>query len=72
MTDPAPAPQRITIEELQGMFGPSIPIEAAQVLWCGLFDPDTARQKLKEIAARPPAAEEIALARSGDGAGGAG
>jgi hypothetical protein len=57
MTDPAPAPQRITIEELQGMFGPSIPIEAAQVLWCGLFDPDTARQKLKEIAARPPAAE---------------
>jgi hypothetical protein len=49
--------QRITLEEVRSMFGPSIPIEAAQVLWCGLFDPDTARQKLKEIAARPPAAE---------------
>ena len=44
---------RITLEEIREMFGETMPIEVAQILWCGLFDPATARQKLRALAPSP-------------------
>lgn len=48
------ADNRITQEEIQNWFGPSLPVEAAILLWDPPKDvtPDQLREELKTMAAR--------------------
>lgn len=71
MTSEMMPDNRLTMEELREMFGPTMPMEAALLLATDNLMPiDTVREKLKEIAAvtRPaPAGELAALAKKLEG-----